>query len=398
MNTVKIFFLICFFTLFAPGAGADASREPLALGAIKTYQRLISPSKGRFCPMSPSCSGFAYEVFQGENFFKAVVLSTDRLSRCGNDLKYFAVLETDSGTRFSDAPGGAVKDMDCGFNDKTDKGFDEQAADFMEGPLLCSCGPEMLFDFARSLQESGDYNRALTEYFRLMHHFTGSYEAGRARIAVLECYYESGFFLRAAETGEELLRKDFDEEDKNKILFIIGASYFKTGDYSRSRAYFDAAGSAASRPEEKGMLLTGLSFALQYRWPEAEEVFRRIALDSEYHSGVFPAAELAGKGGNLKLKNPSAAGFMALVPGLGYLYAGHPQTAVSSFAVTGLLAWAAAEAFRSGNDGLGIMLGAAGLSWYGGGMHGSAAAARRYNSHMQESLAFEIRLAAGIDF
>ncbi len=348
--------------------------------------------------MSPSCSSFAREVFQREFFFKAVLLSTDRLSRCGNDLKYFAFLETDSGARFSDSPGGAVKDMESGFNDKTGKKFDEQLENFMEELPFGSCSPQMLYDFAQSLQKSGDYNRALTEYLRLMHHFKGSFEAGRARLAVLECYYESGFFSMAAGMGEELLTDDFDEEDKNKILFIIGASYFRTGDYFKARAYFDAAGSSASGAKEEKMLLTGLSFSQEYRWPEAEEIFRRIASDLAGHPGALPAAKLAGQGKNLKLKNPSAAGFMAVVPGLGYLYAGHPQTAVSSFAVTGLLAWAAAEAFRSKNDGLGVMLGAAGLSWYGGGMHGSVAAARRYNNHMQKSLAREIRVAAGIDF
>ena len=51
-----------------------------------------------------------------------------------------------------------------------------------------------------------------------------------------------------------------------------------------------------------------------------------------------------------KYKKPALGGILGVVPGLGYLYAGHKQTFVSAFLLNGLLMYATYSSFEAGND------------------------------------------------
>jgi hypothetical protein len=66
-----------------PAAGTwhqTAWSSPLIL-----FQRLISRADGDRCPMAPSCSHYAADVFEHYHPFTAWILTCDRLLRCGHD-------------------------------------------------------------------------------------------------------------------------------------------------------------------------------------------------------------------------------------------------------------------------------------------------------------------------
>jgi len=73
----------------------DRFSESTATDSLKTnvviniYKHYISPIDGDRCPMYPSCSQYAKEAFHRYGFFKGLILTFDRLLRCGSDLRHY---------------------------------------------------------------------------------------------------------------------------------------------------------------------------------------------------------------------------------------------------------------------------------------------------------------------
>lgn len=53
-----------------------------AVGAIRLYQKLVSPNLGRNCRYSPTCSTYAAESIQKFGVVRGVWLGVKRISRC----------------------------------------------------------------------------------------------------------------------------------------------------------------------------------------------------------------------------------------------------------------------------------------------------------------------------
>lgn len=53
-----------------------------ALGAIRFYQRNISPALPAGCRFQPTCSHYGYEAFEKHGIFKGFALTAWRLMRC----------------------------------------------------------------------------------------------------------------------------------------------------------------------------------------------------------------------------------------------------------------------------------------------------------------------------
>ncbi len=66
------------------------------------YQRFLSPIDGHRCPMRPSCSKYSREAIQEYGFFKGLLLTMDRLLRCGSDLHLYQEIREEGVPRFLD--------------------------------------------------------------------------------------------------------------------------------------------------------------------------------------------------------------------------------------------------------------------------------------------------------
>ncbi|MHB2150006.1 membrane protein insertion efficiency factor YidD [Calditrichota bacterium LG25] len=53
------------------------------------YKKYISPIDGDRCIMDPSCSTFAKNAVNAHGAFMGLLLISDRLMRCGNDLYFY---------------------------------------------------------------------------------------------------------------------------------------------------------------------------------------------------------------------------------------------------------------------------------------------------------------------
>lgn len=91
---------------------ANNSREELvknpsfvslpALALLRFYQLVISPTKGLYCPMYPSCSHYSVEAIQRYGLLLGLLMTADRLHRCGHDIHQYRVIDTPEGARYAD--------------------------------------------------------------------------------------------------------------------------------------------------------------------------------------------------------------------------------------------------------------------------------------------------------
>jgi hypothetical protein len=75
---------------------------------------------------------------------------------------------------------------------------------------------------------------------------------------------------------------------------------------------------------------------------------------------------------------------MGLIPGLGYAYTEHWQSAVSALVINGLLTYATIRSIHNDQDRQGAYWGAITLAWYSGSIYGSVKSAERYNRVQDE--------------
>ncbi len=87
----------------ASNAAANWNRD-LVIGAIRTYQELVSEVYGTRCPMHPSCSHFALQAVRQRGTVPGLMLAADRLLRCGLDRWLYEIVDLGSGEfRFVDS-------------------------------------------------------------------------------------------------------------------------------------------------------------------------------------------------------------------------------------------------------------------------------------------------------
>jgi len=365
---------------------AYSFHRPVTLGLIRIYQRFISPVRASSCPMSPSCSRYAYDSFKYYNPFKAFAMTADRLHRCGHDLDNYETVEDSGHVRFSDPPIKVSSSKISTYQSFQLSGGLNGSVSNVSADILDE--DARLFKYAEVLESERKYNEAIIEYRRLISYFPASPYHKQAMKSVLRCYYKTEQYLSAINWGEELLKGgEFLEED-NEIKFFMGLSYFKLGNYQFARDYFAEIRKDKDDFKEKSILLEGLSYAEEDKWEKAEKIFAQIKPDSKFYSNAEQAIELSGEGKNLRKKNPVIAGVLSIIPGLGYLYSGYEQTALASFIVNGLFMWGTAEAFKQKNEGLGITLGIFSLGWYSGNIYGSVKSAQRSNIKAKNDLLF----------
>ncbi|MEW6215299.1 MAG: hypothetical protein AB1478_08910 [Nitrospirota bacterium] len=238
---------------------------------------------------------------------------------------------------------------------------------------------------------------ALIEYRRLIFYFPNSLYLKQAMKSILHCYYKTAQYLLAIHWGQELLNTVDLLEEENEINFFMGLSYLKVGNYRLARKHFnEVIAIDESNFKEKGILLKGLSFAKEENWEEAERTFAQIKIDSRFFNNAKQSIELSKQGKRLRKKSPVIAGLLGIVPGLGYLYSGYEQTALASFIVNGLFILGTVEAFKQGNEGLGIMLGIISSGFYSGNIYGSVQSAQRSNVKSKNDLLLKFDL--GFEF
>lgn len=377
---------------------AVAPTSLIPLGLIKFYQFFISPTQVTSCPMSPNCSQYAYDAFKRYNPIVACLKFFDRFYRCGHDLDNYKVVRENTKWKFYDpiSTSSSMAASDQGDNIQLseatrliDKKDHKSNVRIIEKPIDLK-EEKRLFSFAKFLQQEGDYGRAITEYRRLLNYYPQTEFKREALMGILDCYYYSKNYKTVQYHGEQLLEESL-VTNLDHLRILLASSYIKTDKFQEARVHLNSINKTTHNLlGDKAIILEGISYSKEGDWPKAEEKFSAISNKSEYKDYASKLIGLCRERKNLDEKSPALAGFLALVPGLGYLYDGFEQTAVVTFIVNGLLIWGTYESFQRDNDEWGWVLGAMSLGWYSGNIYGSVVSAERVNEKNRSELMAKI--------
>jgi putative component of membrane protein insertase Oxa1/YidC/SpoIIIJ protein YidD len=345
------------------------AKESSTQDYIKFYQKYISGIRGGECPMYPSCSAYGMKVFSETGFAAGFVLTAERLMRCGHEQHYYALTLQPNGYKRIDYPPYATPPKELYFKHNT---YYFAYADTVkdEAALL----------FIKKLINNGYYHEALLEIMRT--EMSSSFN--------VELFINKIICLKAVDEYEKAL---FEFETKcpaeyktnAELLYQMGLIAYHLENYNSALQYDSVAVQFSNDNYTTARLiaLKSLAYVQKHEWKKAQESYATLSFYETFANAARQNQLLAEKGMQLKEKSPALAGVLSIVPGVGYAYTRHPQTAVSSFILNAALAFATYSGFHNDNIGLGVLTGIFSAAFYIANIEGSAKSAKRYNAQQK---------------
>jgi tetratricopeptide (TPR) repeat protein len=182
----------------------------------------------------------------------------------------------------------------------------------------------------------------------------------------------------------------FPDHIKNNSAIIneMGNISFELGAYTKALDYYEKciASFSDSLIYDKSLLMKGLIYANEKQWDKSHTMFMSVSDNSIFSYSKNNCLSILQQKENISYKKPYLAGIYAIVPGLGYVYAGHRQTALSSLIINGLLAYATYTNCKNENYGMAALTGLFSFSFYIGNISGSVKSAKRYNTKQDQNI------------
>ncbi len=237
---------------------------------------------------------------------------------------------------------------------------------------------ESMYDleFARYLQSRGEYYRAITEYHRVLFLAGPTEQADRksAQLAIGECYYLGGKYASAADWLMKSRPDIWARPPESGAVDLLYHSLLRSRDVA---ALFRV--NREDNLSDRSDYYQGLGKARMYRWEEAMVLADLVPPGSAWYLDARQLSAVSMDASAERRCDPTAAGVIAVVPGLGYAYTEHWQSAVSALVINGLLMYTTLKSFHNDRDGQGVFWGVVTLAWYSGSIYGSVKSAHRYN-------------------
>lgn len=261
------------------------------------------------------------------------------------------------------------------------------------------------YAFAEHLFSKGDTERAVTEYERFLFLFPGDGRGDEARYRIGMAQADAGKERQAIEAFSGIIDRHggrpVSETDAFTVraYFRISEAYVRMGETGQALNNLNNLAAVTDSPGIQGEVRYRMGWILleEGHWENAARLFHQIPPDQ---SGPYRLPELfsAMEGyGEIPRKSPAAAGALAVIPGMGYLYCGRLQDALVSFLLNGGMILAAYQAFENDNPVLGGLLTLVETGFYSGNIYGSISSAHKYNRDQAERFISEIRRRHKID-
>jgi tetratricopeptide (TPR) repeat protein len=260
--------------------------------------------------------------------------------------------------------------------------------------------------FADSYFEDGNYPRAIAEYERFLHFFPKDDRGDAVRYQIGTAFFEAGRyrdaidrFSRLAEAGGPPAELAPDDLSFRSFL-MIAESYVRLDARDTAVSILTRLLAATDSP--------GIADEIHYRiawiqlrghnWRGAKAELSRMERHSPAAYPVTAITSALEEVNRIPQKSPAVAGLLSVMPGAGYLYCGRYQDALTSFLFNGALILSGVEAFDSGNEALGGLIGFVGVGFYSGSIYGSISAAHKYNRSRNDGFVQRLQQSTGVDF
>ncbi len=268
--------------------------------------------------------------------------------------------------------------------------------------------PNLQYDYADQLFESGDYIAAQVEFKRFIHFFPDDPRIEQADYKTGLALFHSNQFYEAAKRFDRIIREAHTQENKyvQESYFMQSKAFEAMGNTGYAQLVLqnylklsndvgvkDRIYLALARIHIKETMNLGkddLDKAASYMTlisPENKDGYQvKRQLTSIENAQSAPS------------KNPTLAGVLAIIPGGGLLYCERYKDAFVSFCLNAGLMYAAYEAFNHDNPALGGVITFVGAGFYAGNIYGSVNAAHKYNKAAQvKILNQEFNLGSNFD-
>ena len=395
MNNAKHIWL---YTLLISALGNTLYCDTFSVRIIELYNNYLSPAKADTCKMQPRCSEYAKDALSSNNFFIAAMMITDRLYRSDHDASRYQKIWVDGRLKLYDPMPGSDRDSarlveDPIFSGRVPCHNPESCTEFLDDHPLDAAS---LFNFATRLQEVGLYDDAFWEYERLLIYYPHSRVSHCVQMNAFMCLYDDGEYLRAINYAAVVRRKILNDTNGAEFYaFWTAAAYARLKNDKRVFAELRSMNFSGEFADREPML-RAYTWAVRGDWATAQGIFSEVPASSVFKERAESAVKVCEGEERFTPKSPVLAGSLAMVPGLGYLYAGYPQSAISAAVLTGLFGWAAVQAAEDGNEPLAVAVGLIGMGWYMGNIYGSVNAAIMSNEeHNRRAL---LKLDLGFRF
>ena len=244
---------------------------------------------------------------------------------------------------------------------------------------------DQVFKYAQSLEKEGDFNRAATEYGRLVfyldHH--PNHPFGQREVV----YYRYAVALSKAGEVDKALQafSNFGQHFPTSqriapALLRIGNIFEKGGMPEEAKKRYNYLISQNNRFSDIGRIR--LAWLVMQEEGGVEQAQHQLAevTDSNLIKNREAINRLLEDLNHLPSKDPWKAGLLtALLPGSGHLYLDRPKDGFFAFVSNGLLLAGTIQAFKQDISGLGIALGFVELGWYSGTIFSAVSLTHKYN-------------------
>jgi len=240
-------------------------------------------------------------------------------------------------------------------------------------------------NFANYLFEKGEYYRAISEYHRSMFsNKLSKQDSNHCIVQITKCNYSGENYSESISWNNSLENKSILTEKTTICLnYYSGLSYLKLGYPNSAILCF-----SKNRNNEKSLLMCGISNLYLYDWKKSNIIFERLTTSKDINisNDAIKLSLLTTEATYLSNKNPILAGILsAIIPGSGYAYAKHYQTAFSSFLLNSILIGTSYEFQRKGFKFAGGTTLLLSFGWYMGNILGSYKSAIRYNNKIRQN-------------
>jgi outer membrane protein assembly factor BamD (BamD/ComL family)/TM2 domain-containing membrane protein YozV len=253
-------------------------------------------------------------------------------------------------------------------------------------------GEDVQLRVADVFMEEEEYYRAITEYKRFLILFPDSERADYALLQIGIAYYRGEEFESAARALGTLREKHPGSAYVSKSLYLEGMTYWKAKRYPEAKAVLETV--IVVHPESDYAACALAVKSLVYLDSEDIESsryeLRRFLELHPFHARapeVREAIVLLDHYERLPRKSPTfAAVLSAIVPGSGYVYAGHVGDGITAFFLNALFIAGTITGIHQENYAVAGIAGVVGLPFYVGNIYGSANAARKWNLAERQEL------------
>lgn len=245
--------------------------------------------------------------------------------------------------------------------------------------------PEEQYAFAERYFARGQYYRAISEYERFLHFFSEDPRAARAMHRIGESYLKGRRYRQAVQAFQRFLSQYEVTDLIRKTYFGMAEAYKQLNQHEKAISTLETLKDLSEERDVKDAVFyrQGWLYLEMDDWKAAREVFDKISSQNRRKYRLEQLSEEMSKRPDVPTKNPSAAGFLAILPGAGHFYCGRPQDALMAFALNGAMIWAAYEAFDNDHDVLGGVITFFELGLYSGNIYSAVNCAHKFNRTKQ---------------